>query len=61
MYYEEKLVAGKMCYRTKSGGTWHPFSIRELSLLYVQLQADHSLLKATSAQQERQLIELEGR
>lgn len=31
MYYEEKLIDGRLCFRNRSDGEWHPFTDVELS------------------------------
>ena len=46
MWYEEKFINGKMCYRTKSSGSWTPLSVKELSRMYVQLQMHSNNLQS---------------
>ena len=55
MWYEEKFVNGKMCYRTKSSGAWTPLSVKELSRMYVQLQMSYTNLQRDLEEKERQL------
>lgn len=61
MYYEEKLIDGYMCYRTTPNGTWHPFTLRELSLRYVQVKAKLTDLRVRADEMDQQLTELENR
>ena len=37
MFFEEKFIDGKMCYRTESGGNWFPYTVEMLSLKYLEL------------------------
>ena len=53
MWYEEKFVNGKMCYRTKSSGAWTPLSVKELSRMYVQLQMSYTNLQLDFKEAER--------
>jgi len=55
MWYEEKFVNGKMCYRTKLSGAWTPLSVKELSRMYVQLQMSYTNLQRDLEEKERQL------
>jgi hypothetical protein len=55
MYYEEKFINGKMCFRTKPTGSWTTFSQKELSRMYVQLAMKHRNLKYECDEKERQL------
>ena len=36
MYYEEKIIDGRLCYRTDHG--FYPISIEELSRRYIELE-----------------------
>ena len=40
MYYQEKIVNGKLCYKTSPNGRWIEFSSTELTNLYLK-KADH--------------------
>lgn len=40
MFYEEKLIDGIMCYRTKPDGEWTQYPTEELSRRYDQVEAE---------------------
>lgn len=39
MFKEERMVNGRLCYRTDPHGPWIPYSADELSLRIVRLKA----------------------
>ena len=60
MYYEERWIDGKFCWRTSPNGAWTAYTANELAHRYqAELQRAHDLQRALDALQA-QLRQVEG-
>ena len=46
MYYEEKIIDGRLMCKTSPGGEWKQVSIEELSVRYMEMKNEIIDLKA---------------
>ena len=54
MYYEERWIGGKFCWRTSPDGAWTAYTANELAHRYqAELQRAHDLQRALDAEREK--------
>ena len=54
MYYEERWIDGKFCWRTSPNGAWTAYTANELAHRYqAELQRAHDLQRALDAEREK--------
>ena len=60
MYYEERWIDGKFCWRTSPDGAWTAYTANELAHRYqAELQRAHDLQRALDAEREKVKAEQE--